>query len=70
MKPPLAFLDSTNAVQCGAALVCLKAAKVEPVWISCSEIAPEPLLDVEGAVAQKIVSCRCIVNWVGLEQAE
>lgn len=61
MKPPRAFLDSTKEVQCGPALVCLKEASDEPVWMSCKDSVPGPVLEDAGAVEQNIVSWKCIV---------
>ena len=48
MNPPCPSRDSTIAVQCTPAEVCLKDASEEPVEMSCSEMVPGPEVEVEG----------------------
>ena len=61
INPPCVFFDWKTAVECAPALVCLKAANVPPVCMSCIAIDPGPILVVEGDVAQSIVSWRGMV---------
>ena len=57
MMPPWPLRVSTNEVQWGAEVVCLKEARDVPVCMSWRTIAPEP---EAGTVAHRMISCRSI----------
>lgn len=62
MNPPCVLLDSRTATPLGLAFVCLNDARIAPVWMSWTTIAPAPAEGCCDDVEHRMTSCNGMVR--------